>query len=326
MSEKRIGVMVGGPPASTYNAACLLAEIEKMEEMGIPASWLVTSEAGLDAITLFAGAAMRTERALLGTCIVPIFPRHPVVMAQQVQVIGQLAPGRFRLGVGPANRASTEEPFGLKFRAPLGHLSEYVHILKALLQEGTVDFDGRYYKAHAQIGSPMDIPVMASALQSKSFELCGAEADGAIGWVCPIAYVRDVALPAMKKGAERANRPVPPLVQGMPVCVHDDLGEVRKAVREEGGFGHPQRPYYQRMFTDAGYPEASNGKWSDSMMDASMIFGNESRVAEKLEEVFSTGVSEVILQVFPAGDDHEASMERTLRLLAEVSRRLDVAD
>ena len=77
MNGKRIGVMVGGPPASTYNAAYLLGEIEKMEDMGIPASWLVTSEAGLDAITLFAGAAVRTERTLLGTCIVPTFPRHP---------------------------------------------------------------------------------------------------------------------------------------------------------------------------------------------------------------------------------------------------------
>ena len=323
MSGKRIGVMVGGPPASTYNAAYLLGEIEKMEKMGIPAAWLVTSEAGLDAITLFAGAAVRTERTLLGTCIVPMFPRHPVVMAQQVQVIGQLAPGRFRLGIGPANRDSTERPFGLKFHAPLGHLSEYIHILKSLLQGGSVDFDGRYYRAHARIESPVDIPVMASALQAGSFELCGAEADGAIGWVCPTSYVRDVVLPAMKKGAEKANRPVPPLVQGMPICVHDDPEEVRKAVREGRGFAHPRRPYYQRMFMAAGYPEASNGEWSDGMMDASMIFGNESQVAEKLDEVFSIGVSEILLHVFPAGSDHEASMERTLRLLADVSRRLE---
>ena len=45
---------------------------------------------------------------------------------------------------------------------------------------------------------------MASALQRGSFELCGEEADGAISWICPGTYLRDVALPAMQAGAERA--------------------------------------------------------------------------------------------------------------------------
>ena len=53
---------------------------------------------------------------------------------------------------------------------------------------------------------------MASALQRGSFELCGEEADGAISWICPGIYLRDVALPAMQLGAERAGRPVPPLI------------------------------------------------------------------------------------------------------------------
>jgi len=58
-----------------------------------------------------------------------------------------------------------------------------------------VDFDGTYYKAHDAIAQPLDVPVMTSALQRDSFELCGEEADGAISWVCPGPYLRDVALP-----------------------------------------------------------------------------------------------------------------------------------
>ena len=50
---------------------------------------------------------------------------------------------------------------------------------------------------HETIPEPADVPVMASALQRRSFELCGAEADGAISWVCPGGYLRDVAIPAM---------------------------------------------------------------------------------------------------------------------------------
>ena len=209
--------------------------------MGIPAAWLVCGGSGIDSITLFAAAAMRTQRILFGTAIVQTFPRHPVLMAQQAQVLAQLAPGRFRLGIGTGHRPNMEATFGADFRAPLSHLSEYIHILKSVLHEGAIEFNGRFYKANVRIASPVDVPVMASALQPKSFELCGAEADGAISWVCPMEYLRDVALPAMKAGAERAGRPVPPLINGIPVCVHDNPEEVRAAVREQPSGSKLQR-------------------------------------------------------------------------------------
>ena len=60
---------------------------------------------------------------------------------------------------------------GIRLRSPLGHLKEYLQILKALLQTGKVDFDGEYYQAHETIAEPVDVPVMASALQRGSFEL-----------------------------------------------------------------------------------------------------------------------------------------------------------
>src|SRR5215510_7102805 len=192
MNQQLIGVAV---PSETVQDA--LAMIERAEQLGIPAAWMTTGMARPDNLTTFAAAAVRTQRIKLGTSIVPTFPRHPLVTVQQTQVIAHLAPGRFRLGVGPSHRPLMEA-MGLPFKAPLGHLREYVRICKALLQQGQVDFDGAYYKAHATIPQPLDVPVMASALQRDSFALCGEEADGAISWVCPGPYLRDVALPAMR--------------------------------------------------------------------------------------------------------------------------------
>ncbi|MCE2463915.1 MAG: LLM class flavin-dependent oxidoreductase, partial [Dehalococcoidia bacterium] len=87
MSEKRVGIMVGAPVILGPNSNAVLDYIEKAEKMGISAAWCTTSMAGLDALTLFAGASGRTQQILFGTAIVTSFPRHPVVMAQQVQVI-----------------------------------------------------------------------------------------------------------------------------------------------------------------------------------------------------------------------------------------------
>ncbi len=312
MSEQRIGVAARGDHVTD-----ILRMIERAEELGIHAAWMTTGGARFDSITVFAAAAMRTQRIQLGTSIVPTFPRHPLVMVQQTQVVAQLAPGRFRLGVGPSHRPLMIS-MGMNFTSPIGHLREYVQILKAILQQGRVDFDGEFYQAHDKIDEPLDVPVMASALQRGSFELCGAEADGAISWICPPVYLRDVALPAMQAGADKAGRPVPPLIAHAPVCVHDNPGEVRAAVREQ--IMNPRLPFYQRMLIAAGYPEAERGEWSDAMIDGAVFWGNEAQVTARIEEMMSIGAAELLASPVVAGADRAASLDRTMRLLGQVAK------
>jgi F420-dependent oxidoreductase-like protein len=317
MTHQRIGVAASAP-----SVEAVLDNIRKAEEAGLPAVWLTTGGAGLDALTLFAAASQRTSNLIMGTSIVPTFPRHPVVMAQQVQVLSQLAPGRFRLGVGPSHGPTMQRMFGVNFRAPLGHLREYVHILKSLLQQGSVDFDGKYYQAHAAIAAPVDVPVLASALRSGSFQFCGEAADGAISWVCPGDYLRDVALPAIQKGAQQAGRAAPPLIAHVPVCVHENFEEVRVAVQQQLA-NYPRLPFYQRMFADSGFPEAAEETWSDAMIRATVVSGDEATVRQGLERLLAMGASELLVSVVHAGADRDASVDRTLRLLGQVSRSLD---
>ena len=313
MDGKLIGVAVGASKVSE-----ILSAIEDAEKAGVQAAWMTTGGARVDSITAFAAAAGRTERIKFGTSIVPTFPRHPLVMVQQTQVVAQLAPGRFRLGIGPSHRPSMRA-MGIQMPHPLAHLRDYLKILKALLQTGKVDYDGEYYQAHDSIPEPLDVPVMASALQRGSFELCGAEADGAISWVCPGDYLREVALPAMKKGAEQAGRPVPPLIAHIPVCVHDNDDEVRAAFREQFPV-YPTLPFYRRMLVSAGYPEAAEAVWSDAMIEGLVISGDETRTAEGLQRLLSSGATELLVSPILAGGDQAASLNRTLRLLGQVAQ------
>src|SRR5207244_4555174 len=167
---------------------------------------------------------------------------------------GSTRSGTLPPGIGTSGRAGMEQTYGVNFRAPLGHLREYLRIVKTLLHTGSVDFAGLYYQAHTRISAPIDVPVMAAALGEKAYELCGAEADGAISWVCAGAYLRDVALPALHRGADSAGRPVPALVAHAPVCVHDHAEEVRAALRSQFG-GFARAPFYQHMFRAAGFKE-----------------------------------------------------------------------
>jgi len=210
--------------------------------------------------------------------------------------------------------------FGADYRTPLTALREYLTVTRTLLHTGGVEFEGSIYRANVSLPAPVpDVPVMASALRPKSYELCGEAADGAISWVSPGVYLRDVALPALQRGAERAGRPCPPLIVHAPMCVHDDADEVRAAAREQLA-NYPRMPFYQAMFAEAGFPEAAQLEgWSDGMIESVVLSGSEERVSERVAELFDFGASEIIVSIVASGPDAAASRERTLALLSNLA-------
>ena len=242
-----------------------------------------------------------------------------MTLAQQAQVIDSLAPGRFRLGVGPSHQAPMESAFGADFRAPIGHLREYLHILRALMHTGAVEFEGRWYSANTSLSSTVDVPIMASALRPGAFETCGELSDGAISWVCPHFYLRDTALPALARGAESAGRPTPPLIAHAPVCVTDDLDAARDGVRARLGY-FPSIPFYANMFAEAGFPGSPDSGWTNEMLDQALIAGDEDAVAERISTIIEWGATEILATPIPCGDDPDATEERTIKLLAQIQK------
>ena len=93
-----------------------------------------------------------------------------------------------------------EHAYGVDFSAPLTNLREYLTVITSLLHTGSVDFVGKQVTARARIRGIAAVPVMASALRPRSFEVCGELADGAISWMWPKAYLVSQALPAIAVG------------------------------------------------------------------------------------------------------------------------------
>lgn len=291
-----------------------LAAIELAEQVGVARVWLTTGGVGPDAMTLFAAATTRTNRVGLGTDIIPAFPRHPLALVQQAVVIAALAPGRLRLGVGPSHQTGVERTYGIPFERPLEYMREYVTILRKALQEGPFDFEGARFKVHGQVAHPPKVPVLLSALRPASYRLAGRISDGALAWVCPLPYLRDEALPALREGAAKAKRPAPPLVAHCFAVVHEDNQAVREAAHNRLA-GYARLPFYQEMFVQAGYPEAREGKMSDRMMDAIVVHGDEAQVAAGVRAYLEAGMDEVCVSTLVVGADRRASLERTLRVL-----------
>lgn len=312
MKGLRIGVHSSAPTAQATVDAIVAAE-----QAGIEAAWLTVGGLAPDPFAIFGAAAQHTTSILFGTSIVPTFPRHPLAMAQGAIAVDSLAPGRLRLGVGPSHKPAIEGMWGIPFERPLEHLREYLSILRGVFETGTADFEGNRMTARGRTSGPANVTLMASALRSNGFRLCGELADGAISWVCPLSYLRDVALPALRAGAAKAGRETPPLIAHVPVAVSGDRDAVYEGARRQIGI-YPRVPFYSQMFQDAGFPEAKDGALSDRMIDALVVHGSPSEVKERLRALPEYGASELLaMPIIPPGDG--AAMQRTLETLGQLA-------
>jgi len=297
-------------------ATATLAAIARAEEHGVTTAWSTVGGTAPDAVTLFAAAAARTTRIGFGTAIVPTYPRHPIALASQALVFASLAPGRFRLGIGPSHRPVIEGMLGLPMGKPLDHLREYLTVLRGLLWEGKTDFEGEYFRVHAALPAgtePPCIPLPISALRANAFHLAGEIADGAISWLCPVPYLIGTALPALQAGAAAAGRPTPPLIGHVPVAMHTNRDAVREKARAQFA-RYGQLPFYARMFADAGFPVSADGTVSDALLDSLVVSGDADTVAARLHEIQDAGVNELLILPVPI-DAAEAEGDALAALL-----------
>jgi len=224
------------------------------ERLGYDSVW-VTHGLGRDSFLVLAAYGAATARIGLGNGVVPVYPRHPVAMAQAALTLNELTANRFRLGIGVSHAASMQDMLGLRIVEPLAVMREYVTVLRGALGEGT-DFSGRHYRARWAMAvpkRPAPPPIYLAALSMKMLELAGEIADGVILWLCPPEYVRTVAVPAITRGRRRANRPLEgfEIVAAVPLAVTDDRAAALSAFRAEL-VRYASLPFYRAMLDAAG--------------------------------------------------------------------------
>jgi alkanesulfonate monooxygenase SsuD/methylene tetrahydromethanopterin reductase-like flavin-dependent oxidoreductase (luciferase family) len=297
-----------------------VAQIAQAERAGVPAVWATSGGiGGVDLLTTWAAAAVRTSRVVLGTSIVRTWPRHPVALAEETLAIEQLAPGRFRLGIGPTGEAQAVQTYGANYHKPLTQVREYLMVLRSLLHDGEVDFVGEHVTARARIHTPVRTPLMASAAGLRAFELCGEASDGAISWVAPKGYLVTQALPALRHGAEQAGRPMPPLIAHVPIVVSADRQASRALAREQLA-PYARSAHFRGTWTRAGYNEAEG--YSDALLDDLLVSGSEAEVAAGLLGWIHDGMGEVLAHPLLDPSDREGSLARAFAAIARAAHEV----
>src|SRR5437660_155606 len=223
-------------------------------------------------------------------------------MAKQGVTVDALAPASVRLAIATRHRHAMENMYSFSMSSPLAYLREYVAVMRQGLWEGRVDHQGTFFKVATSFPRQAQIPLLISALGEKAFRLAGEIADGAISWVCPVSYLLDTALPALRAGAEAHNRPVPPLVAHIPVAMSTDEAAIQAAARSRLSF-YTKAPFYAHMFAAAGFPIGADGSGVDTLMKALVVAGTEAQIEKRLRELCASGLDELLLMMVPVADE-----------------------
>ncbi len=307
----RVGLVIEARDVDTA-----INKIRDAEQAGVQQVWMTQSAGMLDTLTLFAVAVTQTSQIRFGTSIVPAYPRHPLVMASQAMTIDSIAPGRLRLGVGTSHRHVMENMYGLSMSSPLAYLSEYVEVMRQILWEGKVDHQGKFFKVNTSFPRTARIPLLVSALGVKAFRLAGEIADGAISWVCPVPYLLDKALPALREGAQAVNRTSPPLVAHIPIALSADEEAVQKAAMQRISY-YTKAPFYAHMFAEAGFPIGADGSGTSELVKSLVIAGDKAQVEQRLRELVESGLDEFMLMMVTVADEAR-EREQLLQIIASL--------
>ena len=169
----------------------------------------MTEGVGRDSLPQLTAIAAVTNRIGLGTGILPMFSRTPLVTAMSSAGLAAVSDGRFILGLGVGNRPATEDGHGVAFSQPMDHLSDLIHIVRGLLQGEEVSHDGKAItvsKASLGHAAPTGkVPIYIAALGPRMLRLAGAIADGVLlSWTA--ASYLEQAIQLVRDGAVKAGR------------------------------------------------------------------------------------------------------------------------
>ena len=315
----RIGVMVG-PERGRYRTKVerLLRDAAWAEGAGLHTVWVPQIPDEFDALTAAALIGSATTRIEIGTAVVPVQPRHPVALAQQVLSTQAVCEGRLTLGLGVSHHWIIEEMLGLPYERPIQTMRAYLDVLEpALRGPGTVDVENGLFRVH----QPLDItdidttPVLLAALGPRMLELCGARAWGTILWMADERAIGSHIVPTLTRAAEAAGRAAPRVVAGIPVCACLDE-EVPAAIERTNRILAEAEvsPNYQKLL------EHGDARQVGDLLAA----GSEAVIEKRLRAFADAGVTDLSVRVVPIGNGRDeliASSKRTRELLGGLAAR-----
>ncbi|MBT5110478.1 MAG: LLM class flavin-dependent oxidoreductase [Rhodospirillaceae bacterium] len=327
----RIGVAVSGGPNPSEIVDC----VKLAESLGYESAWVAEGHGG-DQFAVLAACATQTSRIKLGTSITSVFVRTAPTIAMAAGTIDDLSDGRFILGLGSSHKVQVEPEHGVPYTKPLTRVRDTVAIVRALLRDGEVDYDGEairienfdlWFRPHRG-----DMPIYISALFPKMIRLCGEVSDGVILTRSTLDTAASIR-PLIAEGASQAGRDPAKIdvTSLLPMAVADTLDAARDIMRPGVAFYAGFFPRYNRLIAEYGFPgeaAAIAKAWadgdrtgaarlvSDALVDATGIVGTPDDCRARIAEYRESGLDLPIISPFARGPGAKELFEAAIRACA----------
>ena len=315
--DKRVGISL--PAGSRAQNSFDL--VRWAEANGFRDAWFSDSGAP-DSLTLAAALHPYAGKMRIGCAVTPVYTRSPSVLAATAQVLGQLYPGRFVMGLGSSSETMMARFNGIPLEKPLTRVKETTIIVRHMLAGKKTAFNLETLSSNGYRQAPLDQPppIYLAALRPKMIEMAAEIGDGVIFNLWP-RKVLPRLLEHVKIGAARAGKrwqDIEIVNRRMALVTEDrQLAYDRFRASFAPYFANP---VYNKFLAWAGYPDAAQeiqegwaakdrtrttGAFSEALIEEIALIGSAEELRERVRGDAANGVHSHIISPL-ARDPEEA--------------------
>jgi probable F420-dependent oxidoreductase len=264
---------------------------QRIEALGYTALWLPEA-VSRDPFVLISYMAAQTKKLVFCTGIANIYARDPLTMKSIRMTLGDVAPGRFVLGLGVSHMHLVQKVRGHTYSTkPVTTMREYLDAMDKV----------RYFGPKPAEEPPM----VLAALRQNMLKLAAERTRGAHPYFVPPEHTR------------RARQILGPdawLCPEQMLVLDTDATRARAVARKQMAV-YLGLPNYQNNLREFGFgdDDFANGG-SDRLVDAITAWGDETALRERIKEHFDAGANHVCIQPFRNDGQAGPSMEILERL------------
>jgi probable F420-dependent oxidoreductase len=325
----RLGITV---PLDGFQDPHFADLVRHAERAGFTDAWSYETF-NCDAFVPVAAAAVVSERMRLGTAIVPVFTRPAALIAISAASMQRISGGRFILGVGISTPTIVEQWMGVPYKMPVARLRETVEAVRSAFTGQKVTTTGKTVHINGfRLSAPVEPPppIYVGAQGALMLRTAGEIGDGVIvNYITPESF--GPLLEHIREGARGAGKPTANIDIACRIIVAVDPEEevVRENLRRELT-AYVTVPQYNKFFREIGYENEARvafEAWNagdrkkalqsipQSMVEQLYVVGSPDRIAKRLHEYETAGITTSALQFTSYAPDLGERRARILKAI-----------
>ncbi len=267
---------------------------QQLEQWGYGALWLPEA-VGREPFSIISYLAANTEKLVFATGIANIYARDAMTSKSILQTVGELAPGRFVMGLGVSHAPLVSDIRGHEYKKPVSTMRAYLEAMEAALYMGPEP--------------AQQAPIVLAALRTNMLKLAAEKASGAHPYFVPPEHTA--------KARETLGNDAWLCPEQMVLLETDP--EVARRIARQHMATYIALPNYCNNLKELGFDDsdfADGG--SDRLVDAIFAWGDERAIRDRIQAHWDAGADHVCIQPF-TNDGEMGADRKLLELLAPVN-------